>query len=216
MHSLNVYRLKFRKVVFAFIFAYLEKNYVGKLLELDKKVYNSEYQVNKETTLHRLDVNPLTDLTIVNNSDLVGYLTVCPIDDNTYKRIINHSVTEEEIEQHTLPYDKMGFYNLYLSSIVIDKEKYPYYPGQYLFSLLEKHIHKLRKHGFIVNKILAFAVSLAGRKTLIKFGFKEIKNNVFEFSCIKQGIQFIKKNIKLPKVISTINEKIFIFKRGFV
>jgi len=202
--------------VFAFIFAYLEKNFVGKLLDLDKKVYNSEYQVNKETTLHRLDVNPITDLTIVNNTDLVGYVTVCPIDNHIYQRIINHSVTEEEIEQHTLAYDKMGFYNLYLSSIVIDKEKYPYYPGTNLFSFLEKHLYKLKKRGFFVNKIVAYAVSIAGRKTLIKYGFKEIKDNIFEFSCMKQGIHFIKKNITLPKIISTINEQIFIFKRGFV
>ncbi|KEF37191.1 hypothetical protein M670_03613 [Schinkia azotoformans MEV2011] len=203
--------------MFTFIFTYLEKDYVDELLDLDKKVYNSEYQVNKETTLHRLDINPLTDLTVVNNDDLVGYLTVCPVDDDTYKGIIEHSVTEEEIEQHTLPYDKRGFYNLYLSSIVIDKEKYPYYSGKYLFAFLEKHLHKLRKQGFFVNKILAFAVSIAGRKTLIRFGFKEIKNNVFEFSCIKQGIYFIKRNFKLPKVISTIlNEQKFIFKRGFV
>lgn len=202
--------------MFTFIFTYLEKDYVGELLDLDKKVYNSEYQVNKETTLNRLDINPLTDLTVVNNNDLVGYLTVCPIDDNIYNGIIDHSVTEEEIEQHTLPYDKMGFYNLYLSSIVIDKEKYPYYSGKYLFSFLEKHLYKLRKQGFFINKIVAFAVSIAGKKTLIRFGFKEIKNNVFEFSCIRQGIHFIKRNIKLPKIISTINEQMFIFKRGFV
>ncbi|HHY74958.1 MAG TPA: hypothetical protein GX497_17355 [Bacillus bacterium] len=187
------------------------------MLDLDKKVYNSEYQVNKETTIKRLDINPITDLTIVNNSDLVGYLTVCPIDDNIYNRIIKHSVTEEEIEQHTLPYDKMGFYNLYLSSIVIDKEKYPYYPSKYLFSFLEKHLYKLRKNGYFVDKILAFAVSVAGRKTLERFGFKEIKDNVFEFSCLKQGTSFIKRNITLLKVISNIiNEQIFIFKRGFV
>jgi len=209
-------QLKYRKVVFAFIFTYLGKGYVGKLLELDKKVYSSEYQVNQETTLHRLEINPLTDLTIVNNSDLVGYLTVCPVDDDTYKGIIDHSVTEEEIEQHTLPYNKMGYYNLYLSSIVIDKEKYPNYPGKYLFSFLEKHLNKLRKQGIFVDKILAFAVSIAGRKTLIKYGFKEIKHNVFEFSCIKQGIHFIKRIITMPKLISNIIEKAYIFRRGFV
>ncbi|WP_458411800.1 hypothetical protein ACNQFZ_13165 [Schinkia sp. CFF1] len=202
--------------MFTFIFTYLGKGYVGQLLELDKKVYNSNYQVKEETTLHRLDVNPLTDLTIVHHSDLIGYLTVCPVDDDTYKGIIDHAVTEEEIEQHTLPYDKMGFYNLYLSSVVIDKEKYPYYPGKYLFSFLEKHLHKLRKRGFFVNKILAFAVSTAGRKTLIKFGFKEIKDNVFEYSCLEQGILFIKRKLILPKIISSINEQLFIFKRGFV
>lgn len=202
--------------MFAFIFTYLEKNYVSQLLNLDKKVYNSEYQVNIETTLNRLDINPLTDLTVVNNSDLVGYLTVCPVDENTYKGIINHSVTEEEIEQQTLPYDKMGFYNLYLSSIVIDKEKYPYYSGKYLFSFLEKHLYKLKKQGFFVNKIVAFAVSMAGRKTLIKFGFKEIKNNVFEFSCRKQGIHLIKRKITLPNAILNISEQMSIFRRGFV
>lgn len=202
--------------MFAFIFTYLEKNYVSKLLNLDKKVYNSEYQVNIETTLNRLEINPLTDLTVVNNSDLVGYLTVCPVDENTYKGIINHSVTEEEIEQHTLPYDKMGFYNLYLSSIVIDKEKYPYYSGKYLFSFLEKHLYKLKKQGFFVNKIVAFAVSMAGRKTLIKFGFKEIKNNVFEFSCRKQGIHLINRKITLPNAILNISEQMSIFRRGFV
>jgi len=202
--------------VFTFIFTYLEKDYVGELLDLDKKVYNSEYQVKEETTLNRLDRNPLTDLTVVHNNDLVGYLSVCPIDDNVYNGIIDHSVTEEEIEKNTLPYDKMGFYNLYLSSIVIDKEKYPYYSGKYLFSFLEKHLRKLKKQGFIVDKIVAFAVSMAGRKTLMRFGFKEIKNNVFEFSCIKQGIHFIKKNIKLPNIIITINEQMSLFRRGFV
>jgi hypothetical protein len=202
--------------VFTFIFAYLEKNYVGKLLDLDKKVYNSEYQVNKETTLHRLDKNPITDLTVVNDSDLVGYLTVCPVDDHTYKGIVNHSVSEEEIEQNTLPYDKMGFYNLYLSSIVIDKETYPYFSGKYLFSFLEKHLFNLRKQGFFVDKIVAFAVSMAGRKTLMKFGFKEIKDNVFEFSCRKQGLHFIKRNFTLPKIISTISEQMFIFRSGWV
>lgn len=202
--------------MFTFIFTYLEKDYVGELLNLDKKVYNSEYQVKEETTLNRLDINPLTDLTVVHNNDLVGYLTVCPINDHTYNGIIDHSVTEEDIEKSTLPYDKMGFYNLYLSSIVIDKERFPYYSGKYLFSFLEKHLYKLKKQGFIVDKIVAFAVSVAGRKTLMRFGFKEIKNNVFEFSCIRQGIHFIKKKIKLPKVIINFNEQMFLLRRGFV
>ncbi|PGK51309.1 hypothetical protein CN918_26320 [Priestia megaterium] len=162
-----------------FIVEYLQKENIDHFLELDRAVYSEEYWVSKEATLTRIGRNNRTDLTVMHNNKMVGYISLCPVPSTIFKKIINNTITEEEIETHTVSYQKIGHYQAYLSSIVVDKKSFPFYRGEYLFHCLQEHINKLRKHGIYIDAIVAHAVSNAGRHVLEKFKFKEIKPNLY-------------------------------------
>lgn len=174
---------------------YLSSKTVEAFLELDKKVYKKEYQVGKEATLKRLEKNNETDITVMEQEKMVGYISLCPIPHSVFSKIINRTASEEEIESSVVSYRKQGKYDAYLSSIVVDKKSYPHFPGKELFLLLEQHLEKLRKKGVFIHHIIAVAVSIAGRKTLERMRFKEIQENVFVYDCLKQGVVFITKRI---------------------
>jgi len=176
--------------VCVFIIQYLTEEYVDEFIALDQQVYSTEYQVDKMVTLERLRQNPYTDLIVTDGKHLVGYLSLCPISPVVYQNIIHGVISEQEIEKHVISYKKMGYYDVYLSSIVINKKRYPHFTSQLLFQCLEQHLSLLRKRGIFIRYILGVAVSIAGGKTLQKMYFHEIKENVFVYACRKQGIRF--------------------------
>lgn len=192
-----------------FILSYLSKQDVAAFLALDKKVYSSKYQVSKEATLKRLSVNPFTDIIVKKNNDLVGYISLCPVEESLIKQIANKETSEETIEKNILPYNHVGYYDAYLSSIVVDKEKFPKFSGRFLFICLQNHIRSLRKRGVFIKNIIAVAVSSAGRRTLEKMRFREINKNVFLFDCLKNVSLFISERV-LYRIFDSL--KIFIGK----
>lgn len=149
--------------------------------------------MDEHTTKSRLIRNPYTDITVWDEEQLVGYISICPVTPSMFDNIIKQNVTEEEIEQGTVSYEKPNRYVCYLSSIVIDKELYPYYKGQWLFSLLEQHLLKLRKRGIFISEIVAVSVSIGGRKSLERFGFQEIKPNIFIYHMKHHLPSFIRR-----------------------
>lgn len=175
---------------------YLTEKEIDSFLALDKKVYQGDYQVDKQTTMERLKRNPYTDLVVMDGEHMIGYISLCPVDDTIYNQIIQGSISEKEIEQNTLQYNRTGRYKAYLSSIVIDKEKYRWFKGKTLLELLEKHLLQLRKKGIFVTDIVAVAVSIAGKKTLQRFRFKEMVQhaNVFYYNARKNEPHFSERN----------------------
>jgi len=177
-----------------FIIQYLKKEDVDSFVRLDKKVYSDSYQVDAKTTIKRLEKNPFTDITVMDGENMIGYISICPVDDETFKRIIAKNISENEIEEKTLSYDKPGRYKAYLSSIVIDKENYPWFKGKQLMLYLERHIKNLRKRGIFITEIIAVAVSVAGNKTLKRHSFGETKRkNVFIYDSSMNEPVFMEK-----------------------
>lgn len=174
-----------------FIIEYLTQKDVDAFLALDQKVYNSEHQVSKEATLHRLNKNAYTDIIAKKDDALIGYISLCPIDNTLIRRIIQKCVSEEEIEQNVVSFLQPGFYDAYLSSIVVDKETFPSFPGRVFFQLLQNHIKILRKRGVFIRFIVGVAVTIAGGKTLKKMRFSEIRPSVFLFDCLTHPTLFI-------------------------
>lgn len=175
---------------------YLSPKNVDAFLELDKKVYDNTYQVGKEATLRRLEQNNETDITVMDEDKMVGYISLCPIPTTVFSKIIHKTASEEAIESSVVSYQSHGYYHAYLSSIVVDKQNYPRFSGKELFLLLEEHLVKLRKKGVFIHNIIAVAVSIAGRKTLQRMRFKEVRENVFIYDCLKQGVCFVSKSAK--------------------
>lgn len=148
-------------------------------MELENKVYPPEYRSKASITKERLTKNPLTDLGLINNGTLMGYISLYPIPSFMYKELANGELNEAKVEQTMLPYQKTGFYDAYLCSIVIDKQQYPRLNAVMLFSLLQQHLQRLKKRGIFIQRIVAHAVSIAGRKTLKRMHFIETKRDVF-------------------------------------
>jgi hypothetical protein len=91
----------------------------------------------------------------MDKENMVGYISLCPVDETVFKQIIKGtSLTEEQIEENVIPYRKISIYQVYLSSIVIDKDKYPRFSSKFLFRYLQKHIHLMKKRGFFIDKII--------------------------------------------------------------
>lgn len=150
-------------------------------MELENKVYPPEYRSESSLTKQRLAKNPFTDLALVNKGALMGYISLYPIPSFIYQELSCGELNEKRVEQHMLSYEKMGFYHAYLCSMVIDKQHYPRLNAMMLFSLLKQHLQRLKKRGIFIQRIIAHAVSTAGRKTLKRMKFVEIKPNVFVY-----------------------------------
>lgn len=181
-----------------FIIEFLKKESVGKLLALDARVYGTEHQVTKETTIRRLEVNPETDILVRKKDCLVGYITLCPVEEAVFNQIIKGTATEEEIESSVVPFNRIGYYQAYLSSIVVDKQTFPDFKGMLLFGYLQEHIKRLKRKGIMIDRIVAVAVTAAGKAVLKKLKFKEIRRNIFIRSCLKEGAEFIRQKIMHP------------------
>ena len=183
-----------------FIVNYLQKENIDHFLELDRSVYTKEYWVSKEATLARIERNHRTDITVMNSGEMVGYISLCPIPSTVFKKIIENTITEEEIETHTVPYQKVGHYQAYLSSIVVDKNSFPFFRGAYLFHYLQEHVNRLRKQGIYIDAVIAHAVSGAGRRMLQKFGFKEIRPNLYLLRADYTKLSIVPKQRKELKI----------------
>ncbi|WCF11584.1 hypothetical protein NDS46_30010 (plasmid) [Paenibacillus thiaminolyticus] len=170
---------------------------MGQLLDLDRKVFPEFHQIDLETTKTRLQINSQTDIAVFDGITLMGYISLYPIPGCIFNDIKTGLFNEHKVEQNTLPYKEIGVYDSYLCGIAIDKELYPRFKSRFLIEQLQKHLLKLKKRGVFIRRIIAHAVSIAGRKTLQKMNFKEVKPNIFMYNCFKQGFLFLKNKCLL-------------------
>lgn len=189
---------------------------MDQFLELDARVYQSKDQVCRKTLLTRLKCNPQTDVILTEKDILIGYISLCPVSKQTFSDILQQKLTEDEIENNVIPYVKPGVYYAYLSSIVIDKTNFPHFSSKFLIKGLQEHVLRMRRRGIFIENIIAKAVSIAGRKTLLKMNFKELHDNLFIFSFHKIVTLFIPStnrsfsyNLRFVRIIE-------IARRGFV
>lgn len=176
---------------------------------LDSMVFSKEHQIDREIMKKRLEVNDQADIGVFDGEDLMGYISLYPIPQSIYNEIKSGIFEESKVELHTLPSQRPGTYYAYLSGVAINKKLYPRFKGKFLIEQLEHHIRKLRKKGVFIKGIVAYAVSTAGRKTLERMRFKEIKLNVYVYDCFKQGVHFIKKRIiNMSDLIRTLKPKL--------
>ncbi|MBP1309052.1 hypothetical protein JOD82_002072 [Paenibacillus sp. 1182] len=161
-------------------------------MDLDQKVFLPEFRIDEDTTRRRLEKNSFTDIAVFQGEALMGYVSLYPIPRNIYTEIHSGYFDESRVERSTLPYQRIGVYDTYLCGIAIDKEQFPRFKVKFLIMQLEKHLQNLKKKGFFVNRIIAHAVSVPGRKTLEKMRFTERYPNIFVYFCFRQGYLFIK------------------------
>lgn len=195
--------------VVTFNISYIDVQTMDQLLALDAKVFQPEHQIGYAATRERLLRNSETDIGLFDGDRLMGYISLYPIPEAIFRKIRTGDFDETEVERHTLPYQKPGFYDSYLCGMVVDKEHYPHLKAKHLFERLQQHLMRLRKKGIFIRRIIAHAVSIAGRKTLQRMNFREAKSNIFIYNCIKQGILLIKSSFDfLQQVFQIIMPKL--------
>ncbi|WP_426446684.1 hypothetical protein ACP26L_22910 [Paenibacillus sp. S-38] len=173
-----------------------------RLLALDAKVFPPSHRIDAATTERRLRVNPRTDIAVWDSEELMGYVSLYPIPRAIYREIRSGSFDEQRVERHTLPYRRIGPYDAYLCGIAIDKMRYPRLRSAYLFDLLSKHLTRLRRQGFFIRRIIAHAVSAAGRRTLERMGFHEDHPGIYLYDCLRQGLLFIHPRTRFTAILS--------------
>jgi hypothetical protein len=213
----NITRIQSHRGERVFVPQYLQPDHVEKLLNLDSKVYPLEYQSDVKATLERIELNSFTDILVLHQEHLVGYISLYPIDSSVYGEIKRGLIHDRNLEHKVIPFDHVGTYCGYLSSIVIDKQQFPYYKGELMFFHLQDHLKRLRKRGVFVDRIIAYAVSQAGKNILTKMRFKECGDGIFIFSCSQQGYDFILRQCRtllwvcrFTTIGSDISETIYI------
>jgi len=184
----------------AFIVTNLNLENISKMIDLDSRFYENDNFVDIKTTMKRISINPECDIVVMNNQNLVGYLTLLPVSDLVFKKIVNHDLNESEIESSVIPFNHYGKYSCYFSSIIIDKLNYPFYKSEFLVSILKGKIIEFKKRGIFISKIVAKAVTKSGKYFLRKFGFIEYTRNIFILHIKSPNelffrINFIFKNI---------------------
>jgi hypothetical protein len=103
------------------------------MMELDRTCYRIEHRSNEQITIDRLNINPHTDLVIMDGHSMVGYISLLPIRKALFHKIRYRMFEEQEIENNVVPFFKGDDYYAYLSSVVVNKQKYPHFPGKFLF-----------------------------------------------------------------------------------
>lgn len=174
-----------------FNISYLQVKHIDQLLALENKVYPPEYRSDRELTKQRLEINAMTDIAVMDQKEMMGYISLYPIPPSIYRELVQGEFDEARVEKHMLRYEHMGEYDAYLCSIVVDKERYPNLKGTFLFLQLQRHLLRLKKRGCYIRRIVAYAVSVAGKKTLQRMGFTEVKPNIFVYDSCKKGYFFV-------------------------
>ena len=97
------------------------------------------------------------------------------------------------------------------------EEKVLEFKGAYLFSYLQEHLKNFRKMGIMITEIVALAVTVAGRKTLQRFRFKEVntKENIFIYNAEKNEALFIIEGQHFEALYTTIGKLLKVKWRSF-
>ncbi|MFP3153985.1 GNAT family N-acetyltransferase [Lachnospiraceae bacterium ZAX-1] len=156
----------------------LNKVILNKVLELDAKVYPKRYQGTFDEEYNKYIANIDSYLFLVDETNLVGYMSFFPIKDTLYEEIKKGTrMFDTDIEGNSLEkWERGSEYKLFVISIVISPE----YQNRGLSKLLRngfyEFIDKKKKDDIHIVSALATAVSDCGKRFLLDTGFYEIKH----------------------------------------
>lgn len=195
----------------------ISTQYIQNALELDRKYYflTDSDQFNLEKCKKWYEKNKKIYTIITDENDnVVAYINAAPVNQKAYSDIRNGLYSDSNInDDDIVPYSsKNEYYNLYFASIVIDFENVP---QTVLIPLLNTFIEKvidLIKHGYIVRRVIADAISEEGKNLCERSGFKKVTetkhgSTVYEFDFFPPPANFRTFSPKLKELYNLLKEK---------
>ena len=185
------------------------ENDIRQALELDRKGYHvpdiEQFDIEKcmrwnENTgykVYTMIKDPETD-------DVVGYINAVPVNDKCYEEIkagkyADVDINDNDIEAYKFP-NIPRTYNLYFASIVIDSKKDKFRRFFELYNAFLDKLIKLTESGIIVSRMIADAISEAGKLLCEGCGMKKIKDTDHDNSTVYEFELYPPKfHVRTPK-----------------
>lgn len=159
------------------------KKYFNSTLKIDKHNYGVEYEENPVTIERAIEwaqVEKNIWSFIINsyNKDVVGYINILALDDETYTKFKTGNLTEDDIRANNIcAFDIQGNLNLVIMSIALNEyvltktgSVLNSKPGELLIFTLSRKILELTGHGKRLNSITSVAWTDIGEKLCKSFG----------------------------------------------
>ena len=150
------------------------------MYEIDKKVMRGDLIADIDTTYGWFEYNKNTHIGVrdINSKKMVGYFSVLPVTDETYKKILcgdfeDKNFTSDDIEQYVFS----DFYRVYIAGVGID----PKYQNTGAFiklyeALIDLFLSLAKDYEIYISEILAEASTKQGEKFCKMVGMKKISN----------------------------------------
>ncbi len=176
---------------------------VEEALNIDLSEYPSEYHLTPNTCLAYLKKNHYIYIMLKDGAEVVGYINFSPVTESTYEAMRSGEMVDVAINaDDLLAYEKGGYYDAYLSSILLKKE---YRGNRYSILMLNKLaelICDLAEKGIFIRRIVADVISEIGAIVCSKFGLKKIigsnhSSNIYEMRLVPPEFEVTELNKRI-------------------
>lgn len=163
---------------------------------LDKLTYSEKYLLDIDDYKKRIERNP-NQIFIVKNSmrDVVGYVSIVPLDYDSYIRIKNGETDKDVITiEKIIKNNESGQY-FYFDSVIVDPAYRRYKIGKKLVGFAVNEVIKDNKD---IKRIMAHAISKGGYSLCKRYGL-ELKKNLDKTTVVLER-SFSRKAPKRKKI----------------
>lgn len=136
------------------------------MIELDGKVYPSEWQVDAEYCMNLLDKNPRVYSVLEKNDVFVGYYSFVPVRTEIMEQYLEGKVPEIGLQNYVVDFFIDNPISIYMSSINVSKTMSDYH--QYSKALLNHmytFIRELQREGAKIYELVSVAITDDGKRT---------------------------------------------------
>lgn len=153
---------------------------IAQAVEIDKQVYNDDFQGILETCLGWWKKNPeiYVMLEDTETRKIVGYINAMALDEAYCEEIISGTIVDTTIPiEYINNYDFPDVYKLYFASIAIHPDYHNTSAFKLLYDAFLLHIMRLADREIYFSEVLADAVSDSGEKLCKYIGMQQLKES---------------------------------------
>ena len=153
---------------------------IQEVLDLEAKVYDEDSEQKLEDCLKYFAVNPEIYMFMRHKESgkIVANVDIAPITDDCYEKLRSGHFTDLDLTpEMILSYDMPYLYNIYFSSIVVDKEFRNTFLFLTMFNAVVEKFVELGEREIYAKRMIADAVTPEGEKFCKMFGMKKVKES---------------------------------------
>ncbi|MEG1642415.1 MAG: hypothetical protein RR272_04805 [Synergistaceae bacterium] len=180
----------------------IPKEYIEKSHELDEILYESE------------DTSPVEKCLNWYAEEVIACINIMPLTEKYYTKIRNGEYKDTYLPTEAiLKYDKIGYYDLYVSSVAINPKNNDVLLLRELIDFVAGRLIEFSERGILCRRIMAEAVSKKGMRLCEIMGMEEVKNlnnisNTYEAKLMppkfKTPTEKVKELYRIYKIISEV------------
>ncbi|MEG1836540.1 MAG: hypothetical protein RRZ70_02195 [Synergistaceae bacterium] len=194
----------------------IPKEYIEKSHELDEILYESEDTSPVEKCLNWYEENNEIYTIAIDEKteEVIACINIMPLTEKYYTKIRNGEYKDTYLPTEAiLKYDKIGYYDLYVSSVAINPKNNDVLLLRELIDFVAGRLIEFSERGILCRRIMAEAVSKKGMRLCEIMGMEEVKNlnnisNTYEAKLMppkfKTPTEKVKELYRIYKIISEV------------